>query len=271
MILSRIKIIRSFTVTRAIIIAMIALVFLAGCASVLRGPAINPQETNWQVVTQILQNNFERLRTLQGWGRLVVETPQMAYNASSTVVFKSPDSLFVKIEAIFGLDVGTLFADRDTYRLYIPSHNTCYTGSTDSMALSQFIAFDLSLDKLIHTLSGLETAQGLSKGILKKDKKGLILWGNDGTYIHKYWIDPKKGVVTRGEIRNKSNQTVLLEEFDRFIRMDGGVIVPRTIRLQRPLEKQSLTLFYENLVVNKKVSEKDFKFKVPQKVLKVTL
>ncbi|NOY57962.1 MAG: hypothetical protein GXO75_03380 [Calditrichaeota bacterium] len=63
----------------------------------------------------------------------------------------------------------------------------------------------------------------------------------------------------------------MLEEFDRFVRMNGGVFVPRTIRLQRPVEKQSLTLFYENLVVNKKISKKDFNFKVPQKVLKVTL
>ncbi len=270
MILSRSKIFRAFTVTRAIIIAMIALVFLAGCAPALRRAAINPGETNWQVIPQALQNNFDRLKTLKGWGRLVVETPQMAYNATSTIVLKKPDSLFVKIEAIFGLDVGTLFADRDTYRLYIPSHNTCYTGSTDSMALSQFIAFDLSLKKLIHTFTGLETAQGLSKGILKKEKNRIILWGNDGTFIHKYWIDPKQGVITRAEIRNKKNQTVLLEEFDRFIRLDG-IVVPRTIRLQRPLENESLTLFYENLVVNKKVSAKEFRFQVPQKVIKVTL
>jgi len=250
---------------------MIALAFLAGCAPALRRAAINPGETNWQVIPQVLQNNFDRLKTLKGWGRLVVETPQMAYNATSSIVFKKPDSLFVKIEAIFGLDVGTLFADRDIYRLYIPSYNTCYTGSPDSMALSQFIAFDMSLKRLIHVLTGLETAQGLSNGILKKDKNRIILWGNDGTFIHKYYIDPQQGVITRAEIRNKKNQTVFLEEFDRFIRLDDGVFVPRTIRLQRPLEKQSLTLFYENLVVNKKVPAKEFKFQIPEKVIKVTL
>ena len=116
-------------------------VFMMQCAPALQRPAISQNETQWHTVQNVLENNFKKLRTLKGQGKLIVETQDVSYNANAQIVFKNPDSVLIKVEAIFGIDVGSLFADRKAFKVYIPSHNTCYFGKSESLEKNQLIAF----------------------------------------------------------------------------------------------------------------------------------
>ena len=242
--------------------SLILLVFLQ-CTKAVHRPVFNPNEDRWEIVRQILLHNYSRLRTLKGHAKLIIETPQAAYSANAEILINRPDSLYMKIEAALGIDIGSLFADRTRFVLYAPMQNTCYIGSTDSMDLDAFISFDLSYAKLLQILMGMELAYGAKKGVLMPVENALIYTGQNGQYQYNYLIDPYQGVVTKVFVKDKNNQIVLLKEFSRFVEL-SGVKIPRTIRLVRPEKKESLTLFYNRLTINRRIAAKDFRIKVPE-------
>jgi outer membrane lipoprotein-sorting protein len=252
------------------IIGMCGFVILMQCAPTLQRPAVSLNETQWQVIPRVLENNFNKLETLKGQGKLIVETVDVSYNANAQIIFKNPDSVLIKVEAIFGIDVGSLFADRNAFKVYVPSHNTCYWGKSESIAKNQLIAFSMNYDRLIQSVTGLNKADAISKGILRRVGETLILYGKENSNLIKYWIDPQLGVVTKSETRDSQNRLLLSEEYSRFVKTNG-VVVPKTIRIKRPIEKESFTLFYETIRANPKVQAKDFVIRVPKNAHKIML
>jgi outer membrane lipoprotein-sorting protein len=246
------------------------LLLLFGCSHTLRRPAIPSDETRWRLIPQLLQNNYNRLKTFKASGRMIVESPEQSFSTSSRVVISRPDSLYLKLEATFGIDVGWLFSDRKTFRFYSPQRNMCYYGSFDSLRVGDFFSFDLSYDKFLQALAGIELVDGLDSGQLEKDGKSLLLTGETGQKKVSYWIDPSKGVVTRSEVRDSRGQVILQSEYQRFAYVDH-VYVPRTIRIKRPLERERLTLYYTRLEINKKINDNDIRTKIPDSALTVEM
>ena len=246
------------------------LTHLSFCTRAIRRPALRLEETRVDIVTAALNKNYSHLKTMKGWGRLTVETPQMSQSASSRVILNRPDSVYVKVEAVFGIDVGWLFSDRSSFLYYTPHSNICYTGAFDSLKRVNPISFDLTFDRFIQTLAGLEMIPKLKNGRVQQSGDNLLLFGINGNYFHRYWIDPQKGVVIRSEVRDSLNNIIFTTEYQRFTKIND-VIIPRTIRIQYPIKKERLTLFYNKIEINKKLSKNDFRTKIPDSALKVQL
>ncbi|MBN1997366.1 DUF4292 domain-containing protein [candidate division KSB1 bacterium] len=212
-------------------------------------------------------NNDDRLRSLMGWGKITIQNQQTAYYADAYVVFKKPDSLLLKIEAALGIDIGTIMVDSDSFHLYSPHQNTYYRGSTDSLAQSGLMNFDVTFDKLTHMLTGLYTGEDFDSGVLYSAEKKIVFESSFENLYFKYWIDPFWGAITRAEIRDSTNTPLLTQEFDRFINL-SGVRIPRTIQLYWHKENQSFSMFYTNLLVNKKTRRRDFIVRIPNNAQK---
>jgi outer membrane lipoprotein-sorting protein len=240
------------------------------CAPTLRKPALDITEDRWDVIQAVLKKNYNKIKNFHGSGKLLVESPDYSYSADSKVLVKNPDSVYVKVEAIFGLDVGVLFADREYYLIYTPMQNIYYTGSTDSLNLQKFISFNLNYDDLIESLLGLELALDFDLNQIKQVGQSILLVGKkqDNTVAH--WVNPEYGVITKSTVVNGNKQVVLKAEYDRFSITDG-VVIPKTIRILRPLRKESLTLFYRMIKINKDLSKDDFKVKIPDSARRLVL
>ena len=143
---------------------LVALFLVLGCAGIYKRPAIDVRTVTWQSIPNILSQNLDRLSTLKGRARILVEMPGFQYQAYSKVVIKRPDSLFVKIEAALGIDVGWFFSDRQTFAVYLPFQNTYYSGLVDSVAIPNPIQFDLSYDQMLEALIGIEVPSDLDSG-----------------------------------------------------------------------------------------------------------
>ncbi len=263
-----------FPIPKSVSLPLLAFILSSlwlGCAGTARRPALSEEETRWEVVPEVLRQNFELLKTLKGRGKLIVESPDLSYSADSRIVFKSPDSLYLKVEAILGIDIGWFFSDRQSFTVYTPFTNAYYTGSIDSFKFGGLLAFEhMTYDRLLQALIGLVLIPPLNNGRLSRSGKSLLLSGTVGSFALRYWIDPGKGVVTRAEMRDKGDQLILSGEFQRFIR-SADVYLPRSIRLQRPVQKQSITMFYDLLEVNKEISKKEFKTKIPENATRMLL
>lgn len=253
---------------KRLLIASITL--LLACAPFAYRPVFSPAETSFERVIKTLEANNNLLHNLKGQGRLIIENLGKSYSLDAHIVIIRPDTLYVRLEAIFGVNVGWLFSDRNDYTFYIPMQNAFFTGSSDSLAFGKFLDFDLKYDSLLGAMTGIDLLSDLEQYQLSQDGEMLLLQGRSQVGKHIYWIDPRHGVITRAEIRDNTNQVVLIETFERF-RQLHGIFVPRTIRIQRPMEQQGFTIFYEKLSLNEKISGKEFKRKIPSSARQLVL
>jgi outer membrane lipoprotein-sorting protein len=255
---------------------MVRLMILLGvfialrCAGTKSTPQLSQEEARWETVQRVLQENYDNLRTLSADGKVIIETPEASYTANATIHLKKPDSIYVKIEAAFGIDVGVLFADRHRYVIYTPMQNTVYTGPADSFNLDRFLSFRLSYKKLVQLLSGLETAEPISSGTIHRQENQLLLLSKNGDQPVVHSVDPYNGVVTQTRTYNQNHELVFLAHYSRFSTFDG-VRLPKTIRIQRPRQKESITFFYNSVAVNQKIDPDKFTIVVPEKAIKVDL
>ncbi len=246
-----------------------SLLVLTACGT--KGPAIKPQESRVDVIREILDKNHQKFTSLQGRGTLVLQSPQQSFSGSAVVNLKSPDSIYVRIEAIFGLDVGAVFADPNEFLIYSPMENIAYIGEeTDTLRLKSFLGFDLTFDEMMQSMSGLATLKEMPAAKAKMKEKELHIIGIADSIFYDYTLDMQVGLISKVVIKDFFGRTLRIEEYKQFTTIDG-VNVPRMVRFTRPNEKESLTIFYNQLKINARLSAKDFYVRLPTDVLKIRL
>ncbi len=212
--------------------------------------------------------NFHRLKTFEGRARVIIELPGQGYNGFSHVYIKLPDSVFVKTEAMLGIDIGALFIDQNYFGAYAPRENTLYYGETESLDLRDFLQVEIDTDELFEVFTGLIQLELASDATLRRADGQLVVSTNQGDERVDYWIDPRTGIVKKSVTRNAAGEVVLRKEFSRFRKHDG-VILPQTIKLTRPLAKERITVYYTRQRVNRKIDQKHFVLRPDKKAKRV--
>lgn len=264
------RVFRSILVRGAGTLLFTVIMMAGGCAT-FRRPALLPadMESPGRVIAA-LDNNYARIDKFKGRGRLLLSTPSRSISLDMDVLIDRPDTLFLRLEALFGLDVGWLFSDRHEYRLYLPTQNLFSQGAMDSLRWERYVRIAPGYDLLLGTLVGLEQAGALAEPALAREEKRLVLTGTSPMGVHTFWIDPGRGVVTQSEVCDSTGLLLVRQRFERFSRIKG-VQVPHTIRIERPAEKQRLVLQYEKISINKKFSAREIKTTIPASARRINL
>jgi len=245
-------------------------IVFSGCAGLFQRSVFQNRDINWNSISQLSYNNYKRLKTLDGWAKLTVQSPIQSFTADIHIRLKNPDSLYLKIEAAFGIDVGLFFADRQKYLIYSPMQNLCYTGSVDSLYKAPLFDIEISYDKLLQVFAGTELPVKIYDQRIEKNENSVILYGRTDSLFYKYTLETRYGLVKELQIRDAKNELLALHEFSRFSRING-VVLPQTIKVKRPKTREAISLFYTRLKINKKFKQDDFSVKMPESVLKVNL
>ncbi|MBN1561083.1 DUF4292 domain-containing protein [candidate division KSB1 bacterium] len=228
-------------------------------------------ETRLQVVRDILDQNMRKFSTLQGRGKLVVQSSRQSFSGNAIVNIVNPDSIFVRIEAILGLDVGVVFANKERFLIYSPMENLAYTGdASDTLRLKSFLGFDLTFQEMMQSLSGLAAIKELSAARTKMKDDELHIIGVADSIFYDYTIDTRVGLISRVEMKDFVGHVLRIEEYKRFTTI-RGVRIPQMMRFTRPREKESLTIFYDRLTINRQLAPGNFYIKMPHDVLEIKL
>jgi hypothetical protein len=247
-----------------------AVVFLLHCS---RPPQLETEISSLGTQSAIRQRiaaNFSALQSLKGQATLTVETPELSYTAGARIWFHRPDSLFIKVEVAFGIDVGWLYSAGNRFVLYLPRQNICYTGSTSALPLEEFISFNMSYSELLRLLFGEESPEGVEKFRSTIDGKEWLLTGTKDSLAFRYRYDSSRGVVTEVEVRDQIGMPLRLKTFSRFTKKNK-VMAPQSIRLQQPGENRAIGLFYHSLSINENVILKNLKMRIPQNAQRIEL
>ena len=261
-----------------------------GCAG--RAPKF---ERDWQprdLYARVVEN-YRRLQTFRGEGPLTVESPQARLSAPAQILVLKPDSIFIKVEAVLGIDAGFFFADRRQFATFSPLENLYFFGETEKVRELTFFQMDLTYDEMMSGMVGAALPYFDSTFTIAREGGTYRLEGRRPQHLAEewqangmtqyaaaeldsaawrviYWVDAERGVVVKAEERDAQGALYARQDFKRF-RQVRGVWLPQLIQMQRPALKERLTIFYNHIAINNKIAATEFVIRVPQNARRVDL
>jgi len=236
------------------------------CASTSRIPNLSnltPEDLQLRVA-----RNLNNLHSFEGKAHVIIELPGKSYKGFSNIFMKLPDSVYVKMEAILGIDIGGLFLDQHFFAAYAPRDNILYYGEAESLDLRDFLEIEIDTDELFEVFTGLNQ-------IVVNETSNLIFAGGKFVVTTQldqqsliYEVDPDKYIVTKSQLVDAEGKTILLKEYRRF-RKTKGLVLPKIIKLTRPQARERITVYYTNQKINKKIAAEKFKIKPAKNAKKV--
>lgn len=227
-----------------------ALLLLAGCSSggSLRHAdrTITPAD-----IREAVAQNHGRVHALQGSGRITFETPEMAQSGSFELALLKPDSVLVRLEGPFGLDIGSALVTREEFALYDSFNNRLVTGPTNARNLSRIFRLPIEFDDVLNLFTGgifmPQDRTDPDNSALEGDELVLRYDRADGSRI--YRINPESLMIERIQFIDGSGKLVLEQRFSEFITIDG-IHVPRSVRVTMHRDRRMMSISYSDLSLN---------------------
>ncbi len=255
--------------TRAELLLPVFCFILSGCASASRSLRLEPGAEPGAVYSQVAENH-RRLQTFRGKGKLIIDSPQTQVVASATVLTRQPDSMFIKLEATFGVDAGFFFADRKHFESYSPFENTYFFGEVGQLRRLVLFQVEVTYDEMLSGIVGAILPPLDSTFTLKVEDGAYRLDGWRDKWQLSYWIDPARGVVTKSEQRDQDGGLYSRQTFRRFREIEG-IWLPQWLQLDRPGQRERFTMYYDRVEVNRKITDKEFGMRVPPSAVRIDL
>lgn len=237
---------------------LIAGIVLAGCAAGSRADrSLSPEEIERAVVT-----NHRRVSSLFGTGTLSVETPEIAQTASFELSLRKPDSILVRIEGPFGIDLGIALLTRDEFFFYNSMQNRLVTGPSTPENFGRFLRVGIGFEDLLNMFSGGTFLGGDGERpddfAIEDDLYVLTYRHSDG--VRRYWVDPETFLIVRIQHMDTRGTVAVEQTFSRFEK-HGDVTVPRLVRVVMRREHRRLSIAFSDVSLNP--TSLTFRFDVP--------
>ena len=234
---------------------------VAACGTTREGLVLDTGRVPADELIERVRETSDRVRTIAGSGTVVFDSPRVSGSAEFTLALHRPDSLLVRLEGPFGMDVGLLFMDGERYVVYNSMENEVIVGASDSAALRALIPVPLSAGQILDVFSGRYPidpgARVLRYGI---DDDRFLLTVLCGTDTCLYWVDPRALAVTSYRRTGPDGRVILEGELTKLTTIDD-IQLPRSIILRAPSRRSTLRILFADLDVNGDAP--DFSYTIP--------
>ncbi len=237
------------------------LVLLASCAQRREGVMLDTSKTSAAELAAKTHQADSLVRTLDGRGSISFESPEMNGSASFTLTVRKPDSLLVRLEGPFGIDVGLFFLSRERFVMYNSMQNTVTVGSPSSGALRAIIPVDLTYEQIFDVFTGSIPLPDHQSPLQYTTDDGLFLLRYaSSTLTGSYWLDPDELLVRRFQLKDQSGGIVLEGSSSGSIDQDG-MRIARRLSLTMPQEGRRISVAFSRANLN--ADELSFRYTVP--------
>jgi outer membrane lipoprotein-sorting protein len=235
---------------RDAVIAFLGLMALGGCSSSssLRNSA---RTVTPDLVQQSVRNNQERVRSLKGSGNITLETPEIAQSGSFELMLRKPDSVFVKLEGPFGIEVGAALLTRQDFFFYNSLQNRLISGTMNASNLRRILRVNLSFDELVNMITGgtfFPEDQGAPDTVTVEDDQFVLTYRHEGG-IRRYWIDNESLLIAKIQHIDRGGRLQFEQRFANF-RSIEGTSLPYRVRITQLAERRTVALSYSSIAIN---------------------
>lgn len=217
---------------------------------------------------QKLNQNAGMIETLEADGTISFDSPEMSNSGSFELRIKKPDSLFVKIEGPFGIDIAAALITRNDFMYYNAQENRAFTGPTTDLNIGAILKVKANFDELMNGFTG-------SFSFSESDEDDINALSENALYMieflregkrEKYLVEPEKYAINTFKKSDHVNRTLLEINYSGYNTKDS-INFPDNVKIVNPEKKQTVWIQYESRSINKK--NLSFKLKIP-KSAKVT-
>lgn len=212
-------------------------------------------------LVRLVEDRAARIHSMTGKGTVSFDSPEIGGTAGFTLALKKPDSLLVKFEGPFGIDVGTLFLSRERYVIYNTMDNRVVTGVPAGGAMRSVIPFDLTHEQILNSFAGAFEVPGGGEPLSYRidDERFLLSYSCDAGTCS-YWVDPRSLLVTKYERRDAQQQLVMAVNAS-LLTEQNNITLPRRIVVKFPREGRQLSIYYSSVELNP--SHPSFEYTIP--------
>lgn len=201
-----------------------------------------------------LEANRMRIRTFEGTGTLLVNSPLMDNKASFKVTLVKPDSIYLTIMGPFGIQLAEVLVTENNFIFYDALHNTAYEGRVDENVLRDIFKINLPFSDIINAFVG---SVNLTKHLYKSptkysvdyDKYVLTYVDSVNNRTSEYRVDIRQLGITSYKVENLSGDVLLDGKYSDFNLLDN-VAVPYTIEVKDKKDDQSVSIKYKKMRAN---------------------
>lgn len=210
-----------------------------------------------------LEANRRKIKSFEGVGTLIVNTPLIENSAIFNVVLQKPDSIYFTIMGPFGIELAQALVTREKFIFYDDLQNTAYTGAIDSEALRSIFKINLSFDELIDAFVGsVNLTQNLyrppDKYSIEGDKYVLTYLDSARQNKSVYKVDIRQLGITNYQLYDFNGKELLEGRYGKFELLEN-VAVPYKIQIQNLVDDQKIDIEYRKISVNRNNIKIDFK------------
>ena len=232
------------------VLAFFAAVCGVGCSS---APAVN---NSFGTVTPTLihervRANIEYIRTLRGSGSLSMESPEIAGSGSFELRLRKPDSLMIRIEGPFGIEVGSALVTRRNFTFYNSLRNEVVTGATNSANLARTLRMSVDFNDLMNLFTGAsflaEDTEAVDDFRVEDQQYVLTYRKLNATRI--YWIDPSTLFILRIQHLDATGKLVAEQRYNKYLTLTEGSF-PSSVRYTMNSQRRVLSVFFDTIELN---------------------
>jgi hypothetical protein len=249
-------------------IICLCVIFAASCAPRraeigLEGSAPAPGELLGKIAAE-----RSALGALAGKGELTFESPERSGSVFFRFAVRRPDSLLIRLQGPFGIEVGSLLLTPDASLFYNAMENTLLSGNATMRRIQTFLPFPIDRGGLLDLFAGqIPTPRDTASLGVGREGDGLTLTGRYERSTTTWEIDPDDWTVRRMAVVDSSGTITLEAEASEFRSIDG-ISLPGRVRFAMPEEGRFLSVYFTSRTVNGDLPR--FQLSVPPSARRIT-
>ena len=240
-----------------------------GCTA-SRSAAPGPAEATPDLIYASVATQHRMITTMEGAGSISVQTPEMAQSGSFELFLRKPDSLLIKLEGPFGIDIGTALVSRNEFQFYDVLRNRLIIGSTTPENLERVLRMAVDFDNLLALVAGgafLGTDNPEQAVFERAEDSYLLTFAGDSS-SRQYYVDPESLLITNILVLRSNGSVATEQRFGDFRSVDG-VVIPFEVKVIQRSERRMVAVRYSEVMINGPTSA--LQFSVPANTRKVYL
>lgn len=230
----------------------IILLFISGC--VPSKPTREVEILSSERLVNKLEANRRSIKTFEGTGTLLINSPMMDNKASFKITLVKPDSIYLSIMGPFGIQLAEALVTKDNFTFYDALQNTAYEGKVDEDVLKNIFRINLPFSDLVDAFVG---SVNLTKHLYKSptkysvdyDKYVLTYVDSVNNRTSEYRVDIRQLGITSFKIFNGAGDITLDSKYSDFDLLDN-VAVPYSIDVKDKKDDQSVSIKYKKMRAN---------------------
>jgi len=178
-------------------------------------------EPSVEIALTKIRSRNENLKSLTANGKITIELQEYSNSANFELEIKRPDTLFMKVKTIFGINIGEIKVYGDGFELNDRFNDRMLYGNVGDY-MKRFVGLNISTQELINILLAIPGVGEI------ENSEGFVIYTREGEYEKIFKFNDE--LELESYILSKNGFVLFEVRYSKFIALDG-VTLPKVVKI----------------------------------------